>query len=67
MVEFVNRLDDNIYVEKRSEDETWFDGFSQLFNIKEDVMRNVVKFRVRKYFCNVKEFFEKVSFFLLFV
>lgn len=61
MVEFVNRLDDNIHAEKRSEDETWFDGLSQSFNTKEDVMRNAAKSRVRKYFCNAKESFEKAS------
>ena len=65
MVELVNRLDDNIDAEKRSEDETWFDGLSQSFNAKEDVMRNVAKSRVRKYFCNAKESFGKVSSFLL--
>lgn len=65
MVEFVNRLDDNIHAEKRSEDEMWFDGLSQSFNTKEDVMRNAAKSRVRKYFCNAKESFEKVSSFLL--
>ena len=64
MVELVNRLDDNIDAEKRSEDETWFDGLSQSFNTKEDVMRNGAKSRVRKYFGNARESFEKVSSFL---
>lgn len=61
MVELVNRLDDNIDAEERSEDETWFDGLSQSFNTKEDAMRNAAKSRVRKYFSNARESFEKVS------
>ena len=65
MVELVNRLDDNIDAEERSEDETWFDGLGQSFNTKEDVMRNAAKSRVRKYFSNARESFEKVSSFLL--
>jgi len=65
MVEFVNRLDDKIYAEKRSEDEAWFDGLRQSFNTKEDFMRDAAKSRVRKYFSNAKESFEKVSSLLL--
>lgn len=61
MVELVNRLDDNIDAEERSEDETWFDGLSQSFNTKEDAMKNAAKSRVRKYFSNARESFEKVS------
>lgn len=61
MVELVNRLGDNIDAEERSEDETWFDGLSQSFNTKDDVMRYAAKSRVRKYLCNAKESFEKVS------
>ena len=66
MVELVNRLDDNIDAEGRSEDETWFDGLSQSFNTKEDAMRNAAKSRVRKYFSNAREYFEKVSSFILY-
>ena len=61
LVELVNRLDDNIEAENRSEHETWFDGLSQSFNTKEDAMRNAAKSRIRKYFSNAKESFEKVS------
>ncbi|KAL9969949.1 hypothetical protein ACROYT_G022237 [Oculina patagonica] len=61
MVELVNRLDDNIDAEERSEDETWFDGLSQSFNTKEDAMRYAAKSRVRKYFANARESFEKAS------
>ena len=60
MVELVNRLDDNIDAEERSEDETWFDGLRQSFNTKEDAMRDAAKSRIRKYFSNAKESFEKV-------
>ena len=60
MVELVNRLDDNIDAEERSEDETWFDGLRQSFNTKEDAMRDGAKSRIRKYFSNAKESFEKV-------
>ena len=65
MVELVNRLDDNIDAEERREDKTWFDGLSKSFNTKDDVMRNAAKSRVRKYFSNARESFEKVSSFLL--
>lgn len=65
MVELVNRLEDNINAEKRSEDEAWFDGLKQSFNTKEEFMRDAAKSRVRKYFSNAKESFEKVSSFLL--
>ena len=65
MAELVNRLGDNIKAERRSEDETWFDGLRQSFNTKEDFMRNAAKSRVRKYFSDAKESFEKVSSFLL--
>lgn len=61
MVELVNRLDDNIEAEERSEDMAWFDGLSQSFNTKEDAMRNAAKSRIRNYFSNAKESFEKVS------
>lgn len=61
MLELVNRLDDNIEAEERSEDEAWFNGLSQSFNTKEDAMRSAAKSRVRKYFSNAKESFEKVS------
>ena len=61
LVELVNRLDDNIEAENRSEHETWFDGLSQSYNTKEDAMRNAAKSRIRKYFSNAKESFEKVS------
>ena len=60
MVELVNRLDDNIDAEERSEDVTWFDGLRQSFNTKEDAMRDAAKSRIRKYFSNAKEYFEKV-------
>ena len=60
MVELVNRLDDNIDAEERSEHETWFDGLRQPFNTKEDAMRDAAKSRIRKYFSNAKESFEKV-------
>lgn len=60
MVELVNRLDDNIDAEERSEDETWFAGLRQSFNNKEDAMRDAAKSRIRKYFSNAKESFEKV-------
>ena len=60
LVELVNRLDDNIDAEERSEDETWFDGLRQSFNTKEDAMRDAAKSRIRKYFSNAKEYFEKV-------
>ena len=66
MVELVNRLDDNIDAEERSEDESWFDGLSQSFTTKEDAMRNAAKSRVRKYFSNARESFEKVSLCFLF-
>ena len=62
LVELVNRLDDNIEAEMRSEDETWFDGLSQSFSTKEDAMRNAAKSRIRKYFSTAKESFDKVSF-----
>lgn len=61
MVELVNRLEDNINAEKRSEDEAWFDGLKQSFNTKEEFMRDAAKSRVRKYFSNAKESFEKAS------
>lgn len=60
LVELVNRLDDNIDAEERSEDETWFAGLRQSFNNKEDAMRDAAKSRIRKYFSNAKESFEKV-------
>ena len=60
MVELVNCLEDNIDAEERSEDETWFDGLRQSFNTKEDAMRDAAKSRIRKYFSNAKESFEKV-------
>ena len=60
-VELINRLDDNIHAEERSEDESWFDGLSQSFTTKEDAMRNAAKSRVRIYFSNTRKSFEKVS------
>ena len=60
MVELVNRLGDNIDAEERTEDETWFDGLRQSINTKEDAMRDAAKSRIRKYFSNAKESFEKV-------
>lgn len=61
MVELVNRLDDNIDAEERSEDENWFIGLRSSFNTKEDAMRDVAKSRIRKYFSNAKESFEKAN------
>lgn len=61
MLELVNRLDDNIEAEERSEDEAWFNGLSQSFNTKEHAMRSAAKSRVRKYFSNAKDSFEKAS------
>jgi len=61
LAELVNRLDDNIDAEERSEDETWFEGLSQSFNTKEDAMKNAAKSRIRKYFSDARESFEKAS------
>jgi len=61
LAELVNRLDDNIDAEERREDEMWFEGLSQSFNTKEDAMRNAEKSRIRKYFSDARESFEKVS------
>ena len=61
LAELVNRLDDNIDAEERSEDETWFEGLSQSFNTKEDAMKNAAKSRIRKYFSDARESFGKVS------
>ena len=59
--ELVNHLDANIEAEERGEDQSWFDGLSSNFTTKEDAMRNAAKARIRKYFSNAKESFEKVS------
>lgn len=57
----MNQLDSNIEAEERIEDQSWFDGLSSTYNTKEDAMRAAAKTRIRKYFSNAKESFEKVS------
>ncbi|XP_068699571.1 DNA fragmentation factor subunit beta-like [Montipora foliosa] len=59
--ELVNHLDANIEAEERGEDQLWFDGLSSNFTTKEDAMRNAAKARIRKYFSNAKESFQKAS------
>lgn len=61
LVELVNQLDSNIEAEERSEDQSWFDGLNPAFNTKVDAMRSTAKARIRKYFSNAKESFEKAS------
>ncbi|KAK2557666.1 DNA fragmentation factor subunit beta [Acropora cervicornis] len=61
LVELVNQLDSNIEAEERSEDKSWFDGLSPACNTKVDAMRSTAKARIRKYFSNAKESFEKAS------
>ena len=67
LMELVNHLDSNIEAEERSEDQSWFDGLSPAFNTKVDVMRFTAKTRIRKYFSNAKESFEKVSCLILYI
>ena len=67
LVELVNQLDSNIEAEERSEDQSWFDGLSPACNTKVDAMRSTAKARIRKYFSNAKESFEKVSCLILYI
>ena len=67
LVELVNQLDSNIEAEERSEDKSWFDGLSPACNTKVDAMRSTAKARIRKYFSNAKESFEKVSCLILYI
>ena len=60
MAEMINKLHSNIEAEERSEDEAWFQGLSQRYNTKEEVMTTGAQGRIRKYFAAAKEYFDKV-------
>lgn len=60
MVELISQLGSNIDAEERSQDEAWFHE-RESFNTKEEVMRSAARSRIRKYFWNAKDSFEKAS------